>query len=196
MTRIPRPKLLAWLFCISVIWPLIGAALENNSGNEGRDYWFIEVENLTSELMVLEGAVDVQAHQQADNSTWVSYSVAATYPATEVLILIDQHLRDLGFEPLRNDWLSPKFPSSYTRGWTDFEDASSDPPLYVHQWMTHWKNEKGSVVLVDLRYSFPMPINQNELNTPASDTVRITMALLPPDLAKTLFRLATETREQ
>jgi hypothetical protein len=146
-------------------------------------------------MMVLEGAEDVQAYQQADNSTSVSYFVVATYPAAEVLMIIDQHLRALGFEPMRNDWLNPEIPSSYTRGWTDFEDASSDPPVLIHQWMTHWRNEEGSVVLVDLRYSSPVPIEQNALSTPASDTVRITVALLPPDLAKTLFRLTTETRE-
>jgi hypothetical protein len=189
-----RGLLIAFSLLVALL-AMSGAAQEEGPSREGQDYWFINPKNLSAELLVLKGAHDMQVHQQSDGSTWVSYSLEAKYPATNILVLIDQHLRDRGFEPLRNDWLNPEIPSSYTRGWSNYEDGTSDPPQNVHQWLTHWKNELNAVVLVDLRYRSPVPTNQDDFQGPASDEVRITMALLPPELAERLFRLATENHE-
>jgi hypothetical protein len=93
----------------------------------------------------------------------LSYQVEESYPATDTLAFICDSLQQKGWKPLEYDFWNPTIPSSHSRGWTNFVDASHEPEQRVYQWMAQWKNEKHEIVNYVLRYRVPAAKNAHSM---------------------------------
>jgi hypothetical protein len=66
----------------------------------------------------------------------IIYHLQSEYPADDALRTISVCLKNLGWEPLKEDWLNPGLPSSHVRGWTYFEDETTKPATSVRAWIS------------------------------------------------------------
>jgi hypothetical protein len=80
-----------------------------------------------------------------------------------------------GWKPLKEDYLNPGLPSSQVNGWSDFEDASRQPPKIIHQWIGDWEDKYGNIIRYAFIYQYPKNKDKNlsvlqihEIYTPAS----------------------------
>jgi hypothetical protein len=106
-------------------------------------------------LIVLAGANDVKRGPGAYESFYVAYNLTEQYPARNTIRQILSRLSNLGWTPLKEDWLNPGLASSHVRGWTDFLDNTKGPLQHVHQWSAQWQDSRGNIVTYSLRYSYP-----------------------------------------
>lgn len=106
-------------------------------------------------LIILDGASHVRRDAAAYGSWYVSYQMAETYPACNVISIVSARLESLGWEPLKKSLLNPAIPSSHVRGWSWYEDHTISPPLKVHRWSAQWKNSFGDVVWYSFTYRYP-----------------------------------------
>src|SRR5258708_34316396 len=108
----------------------------------------------SSLFVVAHGATEVkqsrwQGHDQ------ILYHIQASYPAAEVARTITVRLRQLGWKPLKEDWLNPGMPSSHVRGWTYYEDESTKPATSVRAWGAQWENGDNDILEYGLYYRCP-----------------------------------------
>lgn len=150
-------------------------------------YSTIDTSELPEVLRPLPGGVKVLATRQDDSSTWIHYALSEPYPAGGALHSISQRLEDAGWRPLPGDFLNPTIPSSHVRGWTDFDDDTASPPARVHQWLAHWRNTKGDVVMYSLRYASPSRLNTPPGDGPDNSHLQVVGALLPAPLASAMI---------
>jgi hypothetical protein len=102
-------------------------------------------------FIVARGATEVrqtrwQGHDQ------IVYRIQASYPAADVLKTIAERLGQLGWKPLKEDWLNPGLPSSHVRGWTYYEDETTKPATSVRAWGAEWENGDHDILSYDLYY--------------------------------------------
>jgi hypothetical protein len=129
---------------------------------------------------VARGATEVkqtrwQGHDQ------ILYRVQASYPATEVLRTITVRLRQLGWKPLKEDWLNPGLPSSHVRGWTYYEDETKKPATSVRAWGAEWENGDHDILEYDLYYRCPGNLCSSTFDLHDLQVVAI---YIPADLAE------------
>ncbi len=105
-------------------------------------------------LIILPGARDI-IRGHVFGTDQLSYRLNEAYPADSALRNIKDQLTRQGWKPLKEDYLNPGLPSSHTRGWTEFIDATRKPEQMVKQWLADWTNDKGDIVTYALRYRFP-----------------------------------------
>jgi hypothetical protein len=100
-------------------------------------------------LLILEGA------QRAQHTTGpqevVTFDIEEMGPAPHTIVEITRHLDQLGWEPLKEDFLNPGVPTSLVRGWTDYQDDVRDQ--YVWQWQGQWQSARGDIATYDLKYT-------------------------------------------
>jgi len=106
-------------------------------------------------LVVVSGAMDPKYLAQPDGREQLAYTCAVEYPAQEIVASISRELRKRHWKPLKEDFLNPGLPSSLVSGWTSFQDSTTHPTEYVHQWMADWENPAHDVVRYDLEYRSP-----------------------------------------
>jgi hypothetical protein len=144
-----------------------------------RHYTVIDPRELPRVLQPLAGASNVLADREEDSSVWIHYRLEEKYPARGIVELIGRRLTESGWQPLQYDLLNPKIPSSHLRGWTSFEDATEKPPAMVDQWIAHWRNARGDVVMYDVRYVSPSQLAPRSIDQPDNAHLRIVGVLIP-----------------
>jgi hypothetical protein len=128
-------------------------------------------------LIVLPGAKDVHYGSLAGTKQ-VRYQLNVEYPAKATLTELSKRLAKQGWEPLKNDFLSPSQPSSHVKGWWYFIDATHKPNEDVQRWLAEWKNADGDVVTYNLEYRWPVG------STPDFDKLQVYGIYISKDLAK------------
>jgi hypothetical protein len=109
---------------------------------------------LPSFFVVVRGATDLKQNifQGKDQ---ITYRLQAEYPAADALGMIGSRLKQMGWKPLKEDWLNPGLPSSHVRGWVYFEDSTTKPPTSVRAWSADWENSAHDIVTYMLDYTCP-----------------------------------------
>lgn len=104
-----------------------------------------------SALLLYPKASNVSSGRNGNDLT---YHVNVKYPASDFIGWISNRLQELGWEPLKEDFLNPGLPTSQVRGWLEFVDERKKPEL-IHQWIGDWKDSSGNIVRYALRYRKP-----------------------------------------
>lgn len=124
-------------------------------------------------LILVAGANNPQYLTHSDGRQQLIYTCEAEYPAQAVVAAISQELQKKNWKPLKEDFLNPGLPSSFVRGWVNFEDDAEHPATYVHQWIGDWESSARDIVRYSLEYS-----SQNT-STRDLHTLRITALYIP-----------------
>ena len=159
-----RPAFLVLVTCISA-W-----CQQSKHAAETRPSFFV----------VTRGATEVkQRRWQGEDQ--ILYRIQASYPAADVLRTITVRLRQLGWKPLKEDWLNPGLPSSHVRGWTYFEDETTKPATSVRAWQADWENGAHDILTYDLKYRCPGNLCSSTYDLHDLQVIAIH---IPADLAK------------
>jgi hypothetical protein len=131
-------------------------------------------------FVVARGATEVrqtrwQGHDQ------IVYRIQASYPAADVLKTIAERLGQLGWKPLKEDWLNPGLPTSHVRGWTYFEDDTTKPATSVRAWNADWENGAHDILTYLLEYRCPENACSSTLDL---RDMRVVAIYIPADLAE------------
>jgi hypothetical protein len=133
---------------------------------------------LPSELRPVEGARDADARQQGE-MIGVHYGLDLAYPAAAALAEIEAQVPDT-WTPRRESFQNPGLSTSHVRGWTQYQDLTTDPDSWVHQWSSEWQNAEGDILAYDLHYRsigpFASPMG---LDAPTNTDLVVTATLLP-----------------
>lgn len=111
----------------------------------------------------------------------IIYHIQSEYPADDVLNTIRVHLKKLGWEPLKEDWLNPGLPSSHIRGWTYYEDETTKPATSVRAWGAQWENGAHDILEYGLEYRCPGNLCSSTYDL---RDLRVIAIHIPADLAK------------
>jgi hypothetical protein len=111
----------------------------------------------------------------------IIYHVETEYPADEVLSAITGRLKQLGWEPLKEDFLNPGLPTSQVRGWTYFVDSTMKPATSVHAWNGQWQNTSHDILTYILTYECPEDVCSSTANL---HDLRVVAIRVPADLAR------------
>jgi len=95
-------------------WTCVCACQASPSPNGSVSPYFVVVPGATGVKQTI-----VQGKDQ------IIYHVHSEYPADDVLTTIKERLKQLGWEPLKEDWLNPGMPSSLIQGWGYYEDSTT-----------------------------------------------------------------------
>lgn len=101
-------------------------------------------------LVVYPSAKGVQRSGKIGESEHLSYHVAVSYPATNVIDLISGKLQRAGWKPLAYNYFDPKTYAAGMRKWGYYLESLKHPDVCIHTWIGDWKDDSGDVV----RYMF------------------------------------------
>jgi hypothetical protein len=135
---------------------------------------------LPSFFVVVPGATGVK-QSTFQGKDQIIYHLQSEYPADDVLGTISVRLKQLGWEPLKEDWLNPGLPSSHVRGWVYFEDPTTKPATSVRAWNGDWENGNHDILTYMLTYTCPDNLCSSTLNL---RELRVIAIRVPADLAK------------
>ncbi len=141
--------------------------------------------NYSESLIVLAGATNI-SYAKVDNTDQVTYNLKAAYPAPEFIDQLLKKTNDMGWTPLKEDFLNPGLPTSIVRGWSDYEDASRKPNTKVHSWQTDWQNKNGDVLIYGLKYRYPLN------SQPDMSSMNVFAIYIPAKLAETMKKASVE----
>lgn len=108
----------------------------------------------TDVLFAPPGATGVEYHT-INGGEQVHFSYSERFPADNLIKILNREFVSLGWTPREKSYLNPSLPTSHVRGWSQFQDATGDELMVVHQWRGEWQNSSGAVVTCVLRYSYP-----------------------------------------
>jgi len=131
----------------------------------------------SNSLIILKNASNVK-YTKLNGTDQVSYKIITPYPATDTITELNNKLMIKGWKPLEKDWLNPEIPTSHVRGWTNHIDATKNPNLEVHSWMSDWANNKEDILVFSLSYRYPVKTVPNMLE------LNVTAIYVPEKLAK------------
>ena len=100
-------------------------------------------------LLILDGAQRVQ-HTTGPQEV-VTYDIQEVCPAPHTIAEITRHLEQVGWEPLKEDFLNPGISTSLVRGWANYQDDVRHQ--YVWQWQGQWQSATGEIATYDLKYT-------------------------------------------
>jgi hypothetical protein len=121
----------------------------------------------------------------------IIYNLQSEYPADDVLSTISTRLKRLGWRPLKEDWLNPGLPSSHIRGWTYFEDETTNPATSVRAWGGQWENSTHDILEYNLEYRCPGKLCSSTYDL---HDLRVVAIRVPADLAKRMKATIPETK--
>jgi hypothetical protein len=147
-------------------------------------------------LIVYPNAKDVNTHTEPNGQVSMIYRVDQNYPAQEILNHLKEVLMAKRWTPLMTDWLNPDIPSSHARGWTKWIDGTVTPNTRVHQWFAEWKNDKGDIVLYELRYDSRLDSYSQMTKPPDNSRLRVTGIFVPRELAVNMRELAVKFQSE
>jgi len=125
---------------------IFALALLLASGSASR--WAISPDQLPLPLRPLPGARHVVAASAAGEFA-VHYDLPACYPASASLDLLLKRL-PAEWVPRKEHFLNPGIPTSQVRGWTHYEDDTTQPHTHVNQWAGEWSDKSGRILTYDL----------------------------------------------
>jgi hypothetical protein len=111
----------------------------------------------------------------------IIYRLKCEYPAEDVLNAIRTRLKQVGWKPLREDWLNPGLPSSFVRGWTYYEDSTTKPATSVRSWNADWENSSHDILTYMLDYTCQDNLCASTLNL---HDLRVVVIHVPAEIAK------------
>ncbi len=127
--------------------------------------------SIGSELLAVPGAEQVRSGS-INGFERLTYKLRKPYPAADVIFAISNHLRALGYKPMKNSWFNRDETSDYVRGWVHYVGvpAPGAKGHYICRWWADWRNAKGEIVSYALLYTSSGEIltNQDELSVSAS----------------------------
>ena len=132
------------VFSSLAIFALLGCGRQEASQNPS-DY--------PESLIVAEKALDV-AYDQSRGALRVQYVLETPYPAAGFLAEVQSRLSNLGWRPLKADFLDPKTPTAHVTGWRKQTNPSTRPPTVVHEWNGEWENAGQDVLVYALSYRY------------------------------------------
>ena len=141
--------------------------------------------NYSESLIVLSGATNIN-YAKVNNTDQVTYNLRAAYPAPEVTDQLLKKTNDMGWTPLKEDFMNPGLPTSIVRGWSDYEDASRKPNTKVYSWQTDWQNKNGDVLIYGLKYRYPLNSQPDMLS------LNVVAIYIPAKLAETMKKASLE----
>jgi len=133
-------------------------------------------------LITVQWATKPIYTDQPRGGTALTYTVPESYPADDAITFIREALRKKGWKPLKEDFMNPGLPTSESRGWDQFDDATHQPPTHVYQWMGDWENNAHDIT----RYSFEYFSNLRVLHVAALYIPADTAAQMKRDAARNL----------
>jgi hypothetical protein len=140
-------------------------------------------------LILLSGAKDIR-QAQSKGTEQLGYTLKEAYPADAALKDIKARLEKAGWKPMKEAFLNPGSPSSHSRGWTDYVDATRQPNQNVKQWAAQWENDKGDVVEYFLVYRSP-------INEPQQlDSLQVMEVYLPAKVAEATRKFALKEMQK
>jgi hypothetical protein len=122
--------------------------------NCGRQEASLNPSDYPASLIVAEKAVDV-AYDQSRGALRVHYVLETPYPAAGFLAEIESRLSNLGWRPLKADFLNPDTPTAHVTGWRKQTNPATRPPTVVHEWNGEWENAAQDVLVYALAYRYP-----------------------------------------
>jgi hypothetical protein len=123
----------------------------------------------------------------------IIYHVQSEYPADDVLRTIGVRLKNLGWKPLKEDWLNPGLPSSLVRGWTYYEDETTKPATSVRVWGADWENGAHDILSYDLEYRCPGNLCSSTFDL---HDLRVLAIHIPADIAKQMKAAISRERNE
>jgi hypothetical protein len=103
-------------------------------------------------VLVPPGAADVGRHS-ADGSETVTYYVKESYPAPNILALIQKALAGGGWKPVPGKEAPLYYSSSLDRGWLDVPGDRSS--WLTRLWSSTWRDSAENEVSYTLTYTWP-----------------------------------------
>jgi hypothetical protein len=131
--------------------------------------------NRSAAMIVVPEASGIQ-FRRLGQIEGITYTIAEPFPAGKTIRSIGSKLAELGWKPLREDWLNPGIPTSFVRGWTCYLDATKRPTARVCSWMTDWSDPDGNLVSYHLSWQ--------PRGTAANQTLHVTAGFLASSLAQ------------
>lgn len=156
---------------------IIVASCQSKPSQNPKDY--------SDSLLVLNNATNI-FYAKVNQTDQVSYNLKADYPATEVINTILKNAEGKGWIPLKEDFLNPELPTSFVRGWSDYEDVSRKPNTKVHSWQTDWQNKNNDVLIIGLKYCYPLN------SQPDMSSMTVNVIYIPAKLADTMKKASLE----
>jgi hypothetical protein len=164
--------------CLLLLILLLAAvSLGCKSSQNPKDY--------SDSLVVISGAKNVN-YGKVNKTDQVWFTLNVDYPADAVISALSKQLSDKGWSPLTESYLNPGIPTSFVRGWTQFEDGTKQPNEIVHTWSTDWQNKKGDILKYMLSYRYP---NNAQVDMTSMSVVAI---YVPADIAQALKKASLE----
>lgn len=108
----------------------------------------------TDVLFAPPGATGVEYHTVTGGKQ-VNFKYSERFPANNLIEILNREFVSLGWTPREESYLNPGLQTSHVRGWSQFQDATGEELMVVHQWWGEWQHSSGAVVSYVLRYSFP-----------------------------------------
>ncbi len=115
----------------------------------------------------------------------IAYEIDEPYPAERVLRFIKSRV-PAEFRPRAEDFMNPGIPTSHVRGWTSYEDGTTQPSSSVHQWQAEWEDAAGNILTYSLQYRSA----GDHLDRPTSTKLRVSGTLLTRAQADAMPRSA------
>jgi hypothetical protein len=165
------------IFFTSVLLAVIISGCQTKASQDPKNY--------SGSLIVLPGALNIN-YAKVNNTDQVTYNLKVAYPAPEVISQLLKKTSDMGWSPLKEDFLNPGLPTSIVRGWSDYEDASRKPNTKVHSWQTDWQNKNGDVLIYGLKYRYPLN------SQPDMSSMNVVAIYIPVKLAETMKKASLE----
>jgi len=134
----------------------------------------------------LDGAVGSQEILHPGQSSGVTYTLQASYPAPSVLAAVEARAASLGWEPLKEDYFRPASTTSEVHGWSSYRDSSVRPPAAVYVWQSCWRNKDGAFLRYTFRYRSDLVGEAWPPPAPASSTLSVIAEVLEPSIAKVM----------
>ena len=101
-------------------------------------------------LVIAPGVSGARCHSNADTPE-AAADIDEAHPAEVTLRTIGERLRDRGWTPMREDFLTGGA-SSHVNGWGTFVDGTVTPDQDVRQWLGDWEDHSLNVVVYGLQY--------------------------------------------
>lgn len=164
-------------FSIALLLVVIIYGCQTKSSQDPKKY--------SESLIILSGATNID-YAKVNKTDQVTFNLKADYPAAGIIDQLLKGTSDMGWTPLKEDFLNPGLPTSIVRGWSYYEDASRKPYTKVHSWQTDWQNKNGDVLIYRLRYRYPLN------SQPEMSSMSVIAIYIPAPLAETM-KVSLET---
>ncbi len=147
-------------------------------------------QNVPEYLIVVPGATNIQ-HKQLNGQEQLAYQIQADYPADGVLNTVKTRLDQLGWKPLKEDFLNPGTPSSHVRAWNFIQ---AHPNSSLRSWVADWENSRHDIVTYAFLYRCPGDLCMSTAQTPHD--LRVVAIYMPAAVAERMKTMLQQYRSK